>query len=674
MPLVRVKIENFKSIESCDIALSELNLLLGENGTGKTSILEAIRYFYDNLTKTSQSDSVFNQNNKFSNEVRITLFFDMSFFEKISKSNFDVSYWDEGEKTDRKYVGYYKTILSLAAKRKSKILPITLSQVKGHRIRWDYSFEERFIIKSLFPVYFLDTRNLDITKWHFLWEALGELGKASHEERKSIESGIHDVINRSNEVSHKLSSISNVFDAADVSIKRNTSKEFAKNLSRLFFSGDQIYQSGKKLDYYSPGTNSVKYIELVLRVIEEISKTKLKEPIVLLDEPEIGLHPLYMDELSEAIVDSCQKTRILLSTHSSRLTKNLITSDSHTQLYNVKLINKQSCIQKMRLFPHYSPESKYRVTDDHINSYFSRAILFVEGETELELFANPYLKALFPQLKYIDVFKAMSESPVLNIMNPSKAQSHIPYLCLIDLDKIFSYNPKAHSFSRKEEYFKAAKKEAFHFRSKHESNTFLQHQEHRIAMMLQKLKVHYLLPFYSCKDPAFFEMRTAIHDYLLSYNIFTFNTTVEGALINSRTLDLALGFLSKAKSARDYAAFFSYQESLLTCDRLNVLRLVFNGKSDLLISYKALANKYKLPQQDKEIIDRTIIGGKTSGWVSDYLLFYFQKDLNIDHLSPQDFARYVSNAEQRKDIIIRFQFHFPELLSLIEKICGMINL
>lgn len=74
MPLTRIKIENFKSIMYCDASLSGLNVLLGENGTGKTNILEAIYYFYQNLTDSCANTTVFDENNHFSNEVKITLF------------------------------------------------------------------------------------------------------------------------------------------------------------------------------------------------------------------------------------------------------------------------------------------------------------------------------------------------------------------------------------------------------------------------------------------------------------------------------------------------------------------------------------------------------------------------------------------------------------------------
>ena len=50
MSLSRVIIKNYKSIKHCDVTLSGLNVLIGENGTGKTNLLEAINYFYNNLS------------------------------------------------------------------------------------------------------------------------------------------------------------------------------------------------------------------------------------------------------------------------------------------------------------------------------------------------------------------------------------------------------------------------------------------------------------------------------------------------------------------------------------------------------------------------------------------------------------------------------------------------
>ena len=94
VPLKRIKIENYKSIKHCDISISELNLLIGGNGTGKTNILEAIDYFYNNISNTSIKENIYDLNNEFSNCVKISLFFDLNNFVKIAKSNTDSIFLD----------------------------------------------------------------------------------------------------------------------------------------------------------------------------------------------------------------------------------------------------------------------------------------------------------------------------------------------------------------------------------------------------------------------------------------------------------------------------------------------------------------------------------------------------------------------------------------------------
>lgn len=171
-------------------------------------------------------------------------------------------------------------------------------------------------------MFYVDTRNLDITEWGYVWDVLGELAKVSNSERKIIEDNLSDILlDESKAVSRKLKVITEIFSAADVSVKPAISREFAKNLTKLYFSGDIIRQKGKQLGYYSTGTNSVKYIELLLKSIDAISKAKMKEPIVLFDEPEVSLHANYLDELADAMMDVGSKLSILASTHSARLAK-----------------------------------------------------------------------------------------------------------------------------------------------------------------------------------------------------------------------------------------------------------------------------------------------------------------------------------------------------------------
>jgi len=669
--LSRIRIENYKSIKKCDIQLNKLNLLIGANGTGKTNILSAISYFYDNLTTKRIDDEIFDLNNKYSNQVKITLYFDLSEFYKITRSNNDVySRFIEDEEDKSKYQSYYDSIIDLIASRSDKIFSIQMTQIKGKGIRWSESFEKRSIIKSLFPFFYIDTRNLDLTEWSAAWNMLGELSKVSNSERISIEESICEIIDKNPEIKNKIKGINEVFEDADLSIKKYTSKDFAKNLAKIYFSGEQIYQKGKKLKYFSSGTNSVKYIELLLRTITGISKTKMKEPIILFDEPEISLHTSFIDELSSAISEVDSRMRVLVSTHSSRLTKNLLTNSNDIFLYNVSLRDKNSLVNKMRKFSQYSLNSKYRVTDEHINSYFAKAVLFVEGETELELFANPYLKILFPQIKEIDIYKAMSDEPILPLMTPKKLKNNIPYLCLIDLDKAFDFKVETKKLVLKNEYFNKDLKEKYLFRNKKENLQYLLHSRRQIDNMSNKLHVHYYKPFYSCEDINYAAFVDAIHKYLIRHNVYTLSTTIEGTLINKHTMSSALEYL-KSKKPRHYPKFEEYYNSCKNTDKLNSLRLVFNGKTDLLKSYSNIIDNLK--REDREVFENMIIGKKTSGWVSEFLDSYFVSLIPEGYnKSPEGLKKcFKENAEMENSILKSFKYCFAELYDLMIQIFNL---
>ena len=413
----------------------------------------------------------------------------------------------------------------------------------------------------------------------------------------------------------------------------------------------------------------------MIKSIEAISKTKLKEPIVLFDEPEISLHTNYLDELAESFICVDSRLSLFISTHSPRLIKNIIASSESAVIYNIKLVDGYSHIYRMKKFSQYSPVSKYRVEDDHINSYFSRCILFVEGETELELFSNPYIKMLFPKFRSVDVFKAMSDTPILNIMNPQLSKSQTPYVCLIDIDKAILYDEKLNSFSLKKEYFPDNDKEKFRFRNKHELEPYLYYQRKRINEMQKKLRIHYHFPFYSCNDSNYDDFILSVREYLLRYNVFSFSTTVEGALINKNTIQFSLDFLQRQKKETEYNDFLTYFNRLSRNDQINLLRLVFNGKSDLLKSWKSIKRNLTQDMSDIELsIEKIMIGKKTSGWVSNYLDEFFQLIIPIDGtFSEKEARKFLEDENNLKKVQTAFKEKFPELYSLIENLCGIIQ-
>ena len=48
MKIARISLHNFRSIKEISIDVKDFGLLVGENNTGKTSFLTALRMFYEN--------------------------------------------------------------------------------------------------------------------------------------------------------------------------------------------------------------------------------------------------------------------------------------------------------------------------------------------------------------------------------------------------------------------------------------------------------------------------------------------------------------------------------------------------------------------------------------------------------------------------------------------------
>lgn len=140
MPISRIIIKNYKSIKKCDISLSELNVLIGENGSGKSNILEAIDYFYRNLTRTEMREDIFDVNNRFSNEVNIAIEYD---FKKIvDASDEKIQRQSALERTFiidlNGYQEYVQSVNAMAKNSINNIIRVELSQVKKKKNPMEY--------------------------------------------------------------------------------------------------------------------------------------------------------------------------------------------------------------------------------------------------------------------------------------------------------------------------------------------------------------------------------------------------------------------------------------------------------------------------------------------------------------------------------------------------------
>ena len=185
MENIRVIIKNFRCIKECNIKLNNLSFLIGSNGSGKSTIMEAIQYFYANLTHNKSSQDVFDQNNLFSNYLSITLIYDCNSIIKHAKKSLEsMGNYDE----------YLNNIVSLQSKNQGD-LKIELTQIKNKKIQWNVSYEIRALIESIFPLFFLDAHTINYFDWNTIWDMFADLNKISNSEKNQIIDEIKNVIN-----------------------------------------------------------------------------------------------------------------------------------------------------------------------------------------------------------------------------------------------------------------------------------------------------------------------------------------------------------------------------------------------------------------------------------------------------------------------------------------------
>lgn len=654
MKNIRVIIKNFKCIKECSIELNKLSFLIGSNGAGKSTIIEAIEYFYANLTHNKISQNVFDQNNLFSNCLKIVLIYDCNDFIDFAKSN-SINFMSNNK--------YLSNIISLK-KINNGILKIEMSQIKGKKIEWSVNYEIRSLIESLFPLFTLNAHEIDYFDWDTIWNMLADLNKISNIEKERIHNEIKKVINEKNKVSDKISKTMRILKTGDISINNFTTKSFTKKLLNIYFSGNQFTKNEKNISYYSDGTITISYLTVFLEIINEISDTKMKSPIVMFDEPEISLHPSYIKSLAHIFCDYALNTNILISTHSPRLVKtaSIKMQNKNINLYNIKINNNYTKIKKMKSISDAKPSEKFRILDEHINSYFSKGILFVEGESELELFSNDYLQILFPFLSQIDVFKAMTDNKMLKQIDPNIINSWAPCLYLIDLDKALKYDKDNNSFKIKCADYIEKNKERVKYFNKKKDKFDLRLMRIRLEKMANNLKIHYKLPFYSCNDRNYIALKNVISKYMLEYNYFVLNTTIEGMLINSHTKELYLDFLKKKHKAT-YDTMINWYNSITDNEKVNLLRMVTEGYSDLFVKLKTVEKECKSGK-----IKRV---NKTEGWITDFIFFCIKEKINCEDI--MQFKKYINDSKNLEKVRNDFLKLFPELNYLINKLYDMIE-
>jgi AAA15 family ATPase/GTPase len=553
-----IRIKNLLSFDDFFIEdIKDINCIVGRNNSGKTNLLKLIDYFYIKLNDEQVvSPELFSN---YSSIGQITLTFDTTRVKHVVSSKKNRSDY-------QKYI--YKSLFksdhldSLGYMvRKSRIkkdcydYSITLTVNKSGATYWsDTDPNVRKIIKRIFPFYSVDTRRLDLYDWSKLWSIVSEL-KFLHTTNLNKDEHIEYI---NSKISSKSDSYKDYVEKIS-SITKTSPYDYPElilNYIKVGLDGHTFNVDGNQLDSQSDGTNSHKYLELFLSLMIALTRREYIHPTVYVDEPEIGLHPKRNEELIQNlfnIYDSYKNRTnkselgkyltpnptILFSTHSPNIVKMVIKLFSGTDEHKIIQFTKRNDSTSVKTInSHYSDKRFLNVfSDNEARLFFSEYILFVEGETELEIFGNLKLNERFKFLRNIDVYR--TNEVMLKAINPTNSKLSIPYLILYDADKMISISPNdgAITFLAKEvNLFDIRDSLRFpiwgsiNYKSKNSLNWLLERHEKKQDLLNSNAR------FKSFKYQDFIKR---INKLTVRHSRkYVTSTTIEGSIINEKSLNL----------------------------------------------------------------------------------------------------------------------------------------
>lgn len=310
--LRKVKIEGFKSIESAELMLGDLNVVIGANGSGKSNLIGVFRLLERVLSHNlqvyvaSEPDRLLHHGRKKTAALSLDFAFDQNSYGFKLKAAQDAMIF-EYEKVD--YSGYWSYGEPIAVGHKESKLEEAAKSY--HNKIPQYVFPK---VRNLVVYHFHDTSDTSPAKQAC---DLSD-NRAFRPDAANLPAYLywlqekHPVQFRHIEEHIRL--VAPFFDRFELAPSRLNDKKIKLEWRQK---GSDAY-----FDAYSLSDGTIRFICLATLLLQPSPPA-----LILLDEPELGLHPFAIRILAEMIEATSKRVQVILATQSVTLLNNFEPKD-----------------------------------------------------------------------------------------------------------------------------------------------------------------------------------------------------------------------------------------------------------------------------------------------------------------------------------------------------------
>lgn len=378
----KLKITNFKSIVDLELNLSKVNVFIGENGCGKSNILEAVGMLAAAKANDLEPEELFNRGirvarpslttNSFAGKKTKDVISFSAVFEKDgnetsvdskleSKSPNDIYMkWEDQDST-----GISETLLAEFSKTKSK---------EGKFDGIDFNKMDPLLLKKMFDFYF--PPYLDYFTSYLIYNintmALRGITNDSRKQPLGINGEGLDILIQSLEKSefeklntYQFISWLKTIEVDEMDLHKHKGHKLGRSTSRLYFT-DKYMKKDNNLFSAENANEGALHVLFYLTLM--ISK---KTPqFFAIDNIETALNPKLCRDLMQAIAGLAAENdkQVLITTHNPAILDGMNLNDPNQKLFVVKRKDDgQTAVDEVKMKP--DTEQKYKLSELWMRGY-----------------------------------------------------------------------------------------------------------------------------------------------------------------------------------------------------------------------------------------------------------------------------------------------------------------